>query len=261
MFTLPQKEKDIFTLIIRDFYIRMQHLSESDASRKSLSDINLLIKGLTKEGEIYPDDIPFAERVSKLTKGFYTPTKSDLRKTFLPVAPKRKKDDTTVSLGLTGTKTSDELYISKFKKEIFNQYPFLFNRKDLESSIESYAALDLKIKKEIASSNSSPINIKNLVDAKLKLGSDLGVSEAVRAKKRESESKDNIATLSMQFEETMSQWPKLGLEIKLYELKMLLQKYERRELSREIFALNIYADMTVEEAYAFIDNHEKKFDN
>ena len=64
----------------------------------------------------------------------------------------------------------------------------------------------------------------------------------------------------MRFQRSLDNFPKIKDRQKYKELRMLIEKYERNELSSIIFALSDYAGMSVDEARNFVRQREAEYE-
>ncbi|MCK9369444.1 hypothetical protein M0R04_05860 [Candidatus Dojkabacteria bacterium] len=254
-------EKDVekYTTVIKDFLVYYKQVEMEEAEKLSKLYFNNLLQGLDFNGNDYPTpkitNLP--ARIQEQTGGYFSPTKTEQKRYKLK--DKRKAANTTSVR--EERKADEEEALKKIKKTLLYEYPFLDKRKDLDTIIDNYCILSLRISQELQySGEKQSTTIKNLIDAQIRLGTYLGVSEGDRQKTKLTESKDNIASLAVQFEQTLEEFPELMDAFRYNELKMLLNKYERKEISRVLFEGAAFADMSVEDAYLFVGERESKYD-
>lgn len=252
IFSISKRDQKEYIEIIKDYLVCIESQDPKKAVENSLLLYNNIIYGMDFFGALFPDASVehFDERLRYCTKDFYIPPDTRLKKYKI-------KKPANVSGERNGA--SNEKEIQKIRKDLIENYPFLQNRADLQDSIDNYCFLCVMIKDSLKSGDAQSVQIKNLVDAQIRLGTYLGIHEGKRQELRLAESKDNIASLVLQFENTFDDYPELREKFKYYELRLLLQKYDRGEISPKMFSCEDYAGVPVEEAKDFVSKLKTKY--
>lgn len=182
------------------------------------------------------------DRLVSLTDGFFQPTTTDVGKYKFKIF-----NETTKPEIIEPKNKGSEEEVTAFKRELIREYPNL-NRKDLETNVDSYVYLSILIKNGIKDKTLTGTNLHNAVTSQKNLAALLGIDEGLKAKQRSQDDRQSVASLSEQFQSALSEYPMLHDRLKLYELKILLKKYESGELSRAMFELEAFANMSVQDA-------------
>lgn len=275
LFNIGMK-KEKFTFVLKDYFYRVNGYSEVEAYQKAKESMDFLLEGLDLDGNTYKynEDTSFASRIERVTEKFYKATETEKRRLKIKNYHKtikqsdkingyidKKNQKREVPIEERKTVTSDKVDAAKIKKQLYKEFPFLNNRKDLEETLDNYCILSVKVKNLLSSAKFSNVAVKNLIETQIKLGQYLGISESERQKQKIVESKDNIASLSLQYQQTIEELPNLVEELSYFEIRILLKKYERKELTRDIFKLDSYAGMYPEEAYMLVNKLKKKYES
>jgi len=203
----------------------------------------------------YLDDV-----IASVTSGYYTPPQAKRHRCKRGVKPKTsgpKRSKKIITVELT---SDDKKDIERIKENLVEAYPAMAERKDLQDHIENYCTLTVKIKHMLAATQMDSTTLKNLNDVLVKLGSYLGIDESLKAKQKNLKDKASIADLSMDFQQTLEELPEIMTRFRYKELRILLEKYDRQELSRELFELHAFANMTPNEARNWIAEREAKYE-
>lgn len=262
VFHIEEKDELRVKVILKKFFQYMKQKTESEADDLSGSTYNYLIRGLDLDGKPINDSNlqHFDELVQNQTQGFYTPNTTQRfkykRGSKLKAKTKRKNG------GMVSDEKDSQIREARIKKNLLFEYPFL-DRKDLQESIENYCKLIVKIN-VLMSGNITENNvaIKNLTETMIKLGGFLGIDESKKAALKAIEDKQSIASLSMEFQNTIDKYPALIDRMKYQELRILLEKYDSQSLgiSKELFESTAYAAMSVEKAREFILEREAQYE-
>ena len=258
VFEIPESEKSNFINALIEFAkLKGEENPELEAEKYYK---NLLL-GLTHTGEkVWRRASPFFDkRVSQATKGLYLLPEN--WKKFRGEVSEETKESPYVELDrsnleLNKQKPKFELITEKEKQQfetekeaLLKEYPTL-NRADIRNDVELYVQINVKLKNLVIEHyfRGSEKAIKDLIDAKLKLGDFLGLSEGKRREEDLLAMKDNIASLSKQFEVTLQEFPEFKKKLRKKEIKMLLNKYYRNEIPRWMIEREEFLGMKVEEA-------------
>lgn len=258
LFNITAADKNKFVRVIKDYLVHIKNYPEILAKDRANEYFFNMICGFDFDGNIYTkiDLMYLDERLSDLTEGFFTPVGTEIKRYKIGNAHRYKKKDRKPA-----TTQVSQNEVNKMRKVLLREYPFLSGRKDLENSIYNYCVLSCKIKTYLNSDDTSKgTQVKNLIEAQIRLGSFLGINESERQKAKLAESKDNIASLVAQFQKTIEEFPEIMEEFRFFELKMLLNKFERKEINRTLFESQSYADMSIESAQEFVMDHEAKYE-
>jgi hypothetical protein len=264
IFFINAQDKKFFIKQLRDYFrFYVGSLDESAVKEKADKSFQHLICGMDLDGNpLDNSNLKYFDEILSLQTGrFYVPADANRtryekgrRITRKKVA---KKADSTLPLELSGEQTKR---VEHIKKNLLFEYPYL-DRKDLQEDIDNYCLLKVKI--NILLQNDSALNataVKNLVDTLVRLGSYLGINEEEKMKKKSFEDRQSVAALSMQFQKTIDNFPFLLDRFKYEEIRILLEKYDRQELSKNLFESPYYAGMPIENARAFIIEREPKYE-
>lgn len=256
LYEIKEKDKEKYINILKEYFKYYRHLKEEEALKQAKDGYTNLVNGLDLSGDPLEDINYFDDRLANVTFDYWSPTNFQKGRYKLET-PKRNVTRKTKTISKVDKVNEKE--VEKMKRTLLNEYPFLANRRDLEDTIDNYCGLSLKTKQLLnsPSEEKQSMGIKSLVDAQINLGKYLGIAEADRQKQKIIEDRDNIASLSLQFQVTIEEYPELQKMFKFFELKMLLKKYERKEISRALFQLDSYAGLTIEEAYQFVTQHKE----
>jgi hypothetical protein len=271
-FLIPTPETIKYVKIIKDYYVFIVGLDENSSIEKAKIALENIINGLDFDGnQISFTSDYFDDRLEFLTKGYYVATQSTKGRykygnsTGIKKYVGRKSQDAVsdnndqISVEkLLVNEDYDE--IDKIKKNLLLAYPSL-SRNDLDNSITNYCKLSVLIKK-LVDGNVIAFNValKNLIDTYIKLGNYLGIDEGEKSKVKDQEDRQSVAALSIRFQQSLTDMPDLIRRMRYKEIRILLSKYDRQEISKELFAHYSYAGMSVEEARELIRQMEPLYD-
>lgn len=273
-FYLTEFDKNYFLGVLKDFYKFMDGKTETEATDLAEVAYENLIYGNGLDEVPFDETITdFAERVRLVTRGYYMAAKNIRGKYKIdtPISgPRTRKPKTAPQIpasptpnvaSVTSYKEEYEKDVKQIKDNLLTEYPSL-RRKDLVQSVDNYCKLQVEINQVL---NSGAVlheakSIKDLIDSQLRLGSYLGIDEEAKAKAKANEDKQSIAALSQQFQRTVDEFPELMNRMRYKELRMLIQKLERQELSKKLFELPAYAGMSIDEARQFVCEHEAEYE-
>ena len=252
--------------ILKDYLSLIKGIPEVLLHEQAVKAFDNLVAGMDFDGNEYKfKSNYFDERIEELTEGYYVAQQSTKTRfklsTRTPRTRSRTKnnDSDTISVEkLLVEEDYDE--IEKIKQYLLSAYPAL-SRKDLNTSVTNYCKLSVLIKKLIdGNAVKDNVALKNMTDTYIKLGTFLGINEGEKSKLKDQEDKQSIASLSVRFQQTLANMPEIVERFRYKEIRILLEKYERQEISRELFSHSSYANMTVEEARDFIEKMEPLYD-
>ncbi len=268
VFFISEDDKNFFLNVLTDFYRFVMGRAETEAKDLADTGYHNLIRGLDLEGNslnnenlIYLDDI-----LSIQTEKYYFPTetnrhryKKNEKKNSKKKPGKGKKTDsppgTTQALS-----DEDNDKVDKIKEILLYEYPSL-KRGDLKEDVGTYCRLKVEINKLLSQNvAASSMAIKNLVATQISLGNSLGIDEGAKAKQKESEDRQSVAALSLEFQKTLDDFPEIRKRLKYKEVRVLLEKVERQEISKILFSLPEYAGLTIDEARIFIKENESEYE-
>lgn len=255
MFKITDAQKSKYESAIKEYLIFYKHLPEAEAIRLSRVYLSNIMEGNGFDGNAFlePRLKSLAERVAYETNNYYM-VKSEKEKRDTKIYPQPKP------------KNSNDLQVDRnevelIKKNLVSEFPFLDKRGDLADTVDNYCQLSLQIKVALQDTgDKQSTTVKNLIDAQIRLGQYLGISEADRQKEKAKESKSSIGDLALQFENTIDEYPEIIEACKYKEIKMFLNKLERQELSKELFETNIYVGMPVAAARKWVEDNKERFD-
>lgn len=255
IFKVAKSDNEKYKKILSDYLIFIKHMNAEQSQNIAYQYIENIIEGKGFNGEEFskPTIKSFAERIEYETNGFYTPTTAEKAKIKIGKNKTRntKNEDKAIEI--------NELDV--FKAQLKQEYPFLDGRPDLEDSLSNYCKLSVQVKKALEiDHDKQSTSVKNLIEAQIKLGTYLGISESERQKAKAKESKSSVGDLALQFELTIDEYPELMEMFQYQELRILLNKFERKEISRELFETVGYAGMKIEQAYKFVNENKTKYD-
>lgn len=245
--------------------VYVQFVDEVEAEEKAKELLANLLGGLDFDGNNVPVNQAryFDTLLSKQTGGHYKPTKAV--KTKHPRLAKAKnttKKASKVSPLDSVSIPVDEEQVQRIMENLLTEYPFL-TRDDLREDVQNYCRLKVVINNLTSSADvdkETSVTLKNLMDAQIRLGNYLGIDEGRRAKQKELLDRQSIAALSVEFQETIKEFPELLHRFKYEEMRILLERYDRNELERQLFESSAYANMTISEAREFVARHELKYE-
>lgn len=235
------------------FFLEQTSTEAEESAKRALDNI---ICGLDKDGkEIKNPNLEYLDDVISVeTQRYYVPNERDrLRfkkgtvKAKPIVAPNQPKN------GIDLEK------LEQIKRNLVSAYPAL-DRLDLAQSVDNYCRLQLSMATELASQHADSKRLNELTLALTRLGSFLGIDETLKAKQREEEDRQSVAALALAFQRTLEQYPEMIERMRYKEVRILLERYDRQELSREIFELPSHGGMSIEKAREFIRSKEKEFE-
>jgi hypothetical protein len=260
MIIVEKSDKERYLASLQNYFELIKNMETEEARLKSIKVFDHLIKGRDASGRnrFKPATVKYlAGRIKQTTQGFFTPTDKDKEKYFFAY---NKEVPDALSEITTGTGPStDKKKADKIKANLIKEYPNL-GRKDLEPFVDNYVILTVKINDVITKSSSQSIVIKNLVDSQVRLGSYLGINEEEKNKQKALDERQSVAALSLQFQETIDEMPELMDRFVYQELKILIEKYERTELTRNLFTMLSPGNMVIEEARKFVGEREKQYE-
>lgn len=248
-------------LIVLKAYYQFYGDGSCDPAELASEAFDNLIRGRNLEGGPPGNISPYLdERINELTKYFYTPSPENRKKYKLGVTSKKtRKTELSIADPNNNRSALDENKVNQIKDNLVSEYPHL-KRKDLSTAVDNYAKLQVKLSTMLdASSGNTETNIKNIIEAMTKLGNYLGIDESAKQKQKSLEDRQSIAALSMQFQDTISEYPEIIDRLRFEELMIMLEKYERKELDREMFQIQSYAGITIEEAYNFVNQRKEQY--
>lgn len=255
--SVTKTDKERYVKAIREYLLFVKQVSTGQATNDAEIGFENIVMGMDLVGNKFPKHNmhTLAERLTFLTEGFFQPIPTDERKYKFNVdssrASRRKSTKSKPDISITDGS------INTIKRALISEYPNL-NRRDLLPILDNYATLTAKIKAALAIDGQSA-TVKNLVDAQIKVAALLGINESEKAKQKLLDDKKSIASLSMKFQETIDEMPELLDKFRYEEIKILLEKLDRQELSQELFESRSYSNMTVEEARTFVFAKDKEF--
>ena len=266
IFDVTQTEQDTYLSVIRDFLVYVQFVGEEEADEKAKEYLANLLQGLDFDGNNVPVNQAryFDTLLSKQTGGHYKPTTAvktkhpRLAKAKKMVKSKASKTD-QVYLALVPV---DEEQVERIMENLLTEYPFL-TRDDLREDVQNYSRLKVVINNLTNNADvdkETSVTLKNLMDAQIRLGNYLGIDEGRRAKQKELLDRQSIAALSIEFQETIAEFPELLHRFKYEEIRILLERYDRNELERQLFESAAYANMSISDAREFVARHELKYE-
>jgi len=213
----------------------------------------------------------FDDLLNVLTEKFYSP--STINRNKYPIGVKKvkgakrgkgkKANNITPTDPVDAQKAVAEQAVAfeRIKKNLLSEYPSL-DRKDLQESVDNYCKLQIQIHSVLALNVlDSSTTVKNLIDAQIKLGGHLGIDESAKAKQKELEDRQSIAALALQYQKTVDNFPEIRKRMRYKELRMLVNKYDRNEISAELFELPSYAGCTILVAKEFVKENEAEFES
>jgi len=266
LFRIKDNDANGFLRVLEDFYRFYKNKPEVEAKSLAAAGFANLISGNDLDGKkiTNPNLVYFDEILSVVTENYYTPSqtaryryKKASRSTF--GRPKKTTKTSTQILSPEESKETEKK-IDRIKHNLLTEYPTL-DRIDLEENIDNYCKLIVKINElmsEAAADNT--MAIKNLTDTQIKLGSFLGIDEGEKAKQKSIDDQQSVASLSSKFQRTIDEFPEIMDRMRYKELRILLEKYDRQEISRELFENSAYAGVTVDAAREFIKKREAKYE-
>jgi len=262
VFFINDKDRKKYLKILVDYFKFYHQKVDTEAALLAEKAFDNLVYGLDLDGEPVPDNIKYFDNtLSIVTKKFYTPSDRDKYRyergvnKLSKIAHKRAQKVVTITSEDDGTK------LSQIKSNLLKEYPVL-QRKDLQESVDNYCKLIVQINKLMGGNIlANNVAIKNLVSSQIALGKALGIDEEEKSKQASIDDRQSIAALSLQFQETLDKFPTMIDRWKYEELRILLDKYDRQELSRQLFELNSYADMSVEDARHFVKSREAEYES
>jgi hypothetical protein len=265
LFFIHDEEEKRFQAILQKYWRFFRKKTQSEARDLAVSSYNNLIRGLDLVGNLLDENklTCFDALLSEQTSHFYTPADEHRNRFKKGIRPKKKKKRlngrNTNANGLT---EQDQDKVKRIRDNLISEYPFL-DRKDLEESIENYCKLIVKIN-NLMSGNivESNVAIKNLTETMIKLGGFLGIDEEKKAKQKALEDKQSVASLSVQFQQTVDNYPAIIDRMRYEEIRILLEKFDSNSLgiSKELFESPAYAGMDLTTAREFIKERETRYE-
>jgi len=261
-FNLGIEDKEFFIKKLFEFYRFYENKSEAESKQLASVGIERLISGQDLNGKVLDNsNLQFFDViVENQTRGYYRPSQANKFRFQKGAGKKRvvKKgrqiDDSSFS--------SDDLdKVETIKQNLLVEYPFL-NRIDLREDIDNYCKIKVKINNLLSSNQvlENAMLLKNLTETQIKLGGYLGIDESQKAKQKSIDDRQSVAALSLKFQQTIENLPDIIDMFRYQEVQILLQKLDRKEISRELFELPSYAGMSVENARVFVKDRELKYE-
>lgn len=260
IYKIGKREKQDYLTLITQFYIEKKFETDEAAAKKANEGLARLLVGIGLEG----DDLPLSKieffdvLLEEQTEGYYSPTITT-RNSHKRINRQKVKP----TIVTTALDAEDKKNVEVIKNNLLTEYPNL-NRTDLAEDINNYCQLKVLVKKQIGATShidrDDSITIKNLTDTQIRLGNFLGIDESKKAKQKEAEDKQSIAALSVRFQQTINDFPRIREKMHYAEIRILLEKYDRQELDRRLFESDAYAGMSVEQARQFIDGLIPKYE-
>lgn len=261
VFDISESDAVRYKKIIEDYYKIELNMEPKDAVLVADTSFKNLVAGFEMDGREWTQTklVYFDSRLKYVTNGFWQPRNDTERKRYRLIETKTRfeQPDEPEDIKLSG---QEEKMVYDMKVQLFKEYPLLERSRHLAAAIDNYCTLTIKLKKLVSEDVvRHHVVIKNLNESLIKLASHIGISEVDKQKQQLLESKDNIASLAIQFERTIKEFPEIMEGFKFNELKILLQKLQRQELTRQLFEHEDYAGMSPEEAQTFIELNKDKF--
>lgn len=253
-----------FVKVLEDYYRYYCDNTETAAKELAKVGYNNLISGNDLDGKPVTNSnlVYFDELLSIVTHNYYTPSQTSrnrYKKNARPKTGRPKKPQTSEPIFEDADKDT-KAKITKIKENLLTEYPTL-NRVDLEESIDNYCKLIVKINDLMSTSVvENNVAIKNLTDTQIKLGNFLGIDEGQKAKQKAIEDKQSVASLSVKFQDTLNEFPQIMDRMRYKEIRILLEKFDRGELSRGLFENPSYAGIPIQEAREFVKEREKHYE-
>ncbi len=263
-YILATQEQNKYRQVLTEYFKYVKGIPEDKLVETADKAYDNLIHNLDLSGNevTNPNINYFDDLLSTVTNGFYKPIDSNRFKHEKGVKVRRRKvtkEGEPIASTELSSKETDA--ITRIKENLLTEYPNL-NRKDLQESINNYCTLMVQVNKltnsDVVKNN---IAIKNLTDTLIKLGSFLGIDETQKAKQKAMDDQQSVASLSLQFQTTLDQFPQIVKRMKYKELRILLEKYDRQELSKALFESESYAGMSVNEAREFVKTLEVEYES
>lgn len=260
-------DKEGYIAILAQYFNIFHALDMLKAEEEARKGYEKLIRRQKLNGEDIVDKslVFFDDILSAETENFYKPSVASGKK-----YPPNKKLSTkkvsevvkVVSSGLTDEKRLEyKKKAEALKKELFKEYPAL-NRADMSETVNIYCITQVKLNEIVFEKDiiDNHIAIKNLSATLTQLATYLGIDESAKAKQKAVEDKQSIASLALRFQDTIDQFPEIMDRMRYKEIRILLDKYERQELSEQLFKLDAFAGMSVSDARQFIAERESKYE-
>ena len=265
LYNISPEDKEFFITTLANYFVFIKKESNGVKARQIAEGAyNNLIKGLNFDGVPIPGKRLkcFDLLISEETNRFYIPEAANktryLRIKNLPshrVQIKQKKMGEKIPFSTEELKHAEEM-----KKTLIHEYPNL-SRKDLQDEVDNYCRLKIKMTELVESDlTENHYALKNINETVIKLGISLGINEGEKAKEKLDQDRQSIAAMSSEFQRTIDKYPDIQQRLLYKELRILLDKLERQELSRELFILPAFAGMSVEDARQFVDSHKFDFE-
>jgi len=257
IFGISKADVSKYKTIAFEYYSIYKGKDSEEAKRLGDALFKKIISGKTLKDKKLAKFEHFDEILSELTEHYYIPTTSYRYK--YPANGSKSKGVTTEKAELTAEEQR-ELVEAK-KADLLSEYPALA-RRDLGDIVDNYCTLHIQLKHLLSKRRISEnaLAVKNITHTLVQLGSFLGIDEGAKAKQKDAEDLQSIASLSVKFQQTLKDYPEIHKRMLYKELRICLEKYERSEISREIFESRSWAGMTVSAAREFVAEHEAEYE-
>jgi len=263
IFVLSPQDEKRYKKVLEEFYKFYHSKPANEAEVLAVQGLNNLVNGLDLTGKKYilKKNLYFDEILSKSVREYWLPDENEKYRYPIQNDPlkrrKRGKKISTIKVEIRDEKDEKEK-VKNIVSNLLKAYPNL-DRADLRSSINTYARLSVGIDRELDNPNASSRIVKEKIESQVKLGAFLGIDEGLKAKQKADEDRQSIAALAVQFTETIDAMPELLDSFKYTELMIFLEKYNRQELSKELFMLPSYAGMSIDDARIFVEKRHDKY--
>ena len=262
IFNIDERDRKFFVSTLVDYYKMNKGYVNTKAKNAANKAYQNLICGKDLSGDVLNNSNlkAFDDILSFVTESFYIPASSN-RKRYEIGAQLNKPIKAKVQRNQpVAPPEGNESEVLKIKNKLLSEYPNFVGRADLDMVLDNYAAIIVATKAASSSSANMIADanaVKNLNETLIRLGKYLGIDESEKAKQKSAEDRQSVAALSLQFQETVDQFPEIMDKFRYEELKILLQKYDRQELSKALFELPYYAGMSIAEAREFVSAEER----
>lgn len=255
IFGISEEDQKKYQKTLFEYFTLFKGVDGKEAQEKANELYEKLISGTQIQGHDLSKVEFFDERLEIVTEHYYIPTA-----TYRSKYPKGSKKSSNKPV--QGNDSSKQrAQVEHIKANLLAEYPAL-NRKDLQESVENYCTLQVQLQELLAKNKiaDNHLAIKNITHTMVQLGSYLGIDEGAKAKQKDAEDTQSVAALAKQFEQTLKDFPEIHDRMRYKEIRICLEKYDRQEISREIFASRSWADMSVEDAREFVRQREQEYE-
>lgn len=259
IFGITPEDEQKYRKALFEYFTTYKGLLGEKAKEQADAAYDNLISGKDIEGNLSNVEY-FDDALSVATERFYIPTLSYRVKYKKNSKPKTKKPKASTDLDEADIAKQRE-QVERIKANLLAEYPTI-NRRDLLESVENYCTLQVLCQNLLAKGKISEnhLAIKNITQTMVQLGAYLGIDEGAKAKQKSAEDMQSIADLAQKFAQTLKELPELYDRMKYKEIRICLEKYDRHEISKEIFESYMWAGMSVENARQFIKERENKYE-